>query len=319
MIGRRNLAGLATAFAATGIAHAQRGEPLKLTWVSLGQHPFIENFRVGLREQKLVEGSQYILSELHASGSDPYEVVQLARTALPTTQLFVASGGAVAHAIRQVTDRVPIIGVVSEPVALGLAQSFARPGGNYTGVAIEALETGPKSLELLKHGFPGIERVMVLIETTISARRQLEAITKGATSLGMELIEAPVMRPEDIEAAAAIARAREADSLLVPASPFFSAHGPRLVALAETLRIPAMFEHRAFARLGALLCYGPDIGRAFRRLASYVERIRKGESPADIPIETYTQLELVLNRRTARAQHLVVSAELMARADEVIE
>ena len=107
--------------------------------------------------------------------------------------------------------------------------------------------------------------------------------------------------------------------MLVPASPFFSAHGPRLVALAATLRMPAMFEHRAFARLGALLCYGPDIGQAFRRLASYVERIRKGEAPGDIPIETYTQLELVVNRRTAREQHLVVAAELLARADEVIE
>ena len=319
MIARRSLMATALVFATAATARAQRSEPLKLTWISLGPHPFIEDFRAGLREQKLIEGSHYLLAELHASGSDPYELVQLARSALPTAQLFVASGGATAHAIRQVTERVPIIGVVSEPVALGLAQSFARPGGNYTGVAIEALETGPKSLELLKSGFPATARVMLLAETTVSARRQIGLIERAAASLGIELVEAPIVRPEDIDAAAAIGRARAVDAMLVPASPFFSAHGPRLVALASTLRIPAMFEHRAFARLGALLCHGPDIGQAFRRLAPYVERIRRGDAPADIPIETYTRLELVVNRRAAREQHLVVAPELLARADEVIE
>jgi len=235
--------------------------------------------------------------------------------------VILASGTLSVAALRRVTRTSPIVFVgVSDPVGAGLVDTLARPGGNVTGFMIFEYSSSGKWLELLKEIAPRLMRVAVLRDSANPAGiAQFGAIQAVAQSLGVEL------RPVDIRDAGEIERsigsfARAANGgLIVTPGASVSAHHDLIVMLAARYKLPAVYSSRPMVIGGGLICYGPDIADQFRQAAGYVDRILKGEKPADLPVQAPTKYELVINLKTARALGLEVPDSLLARADEVIE
>jgi putative tryptophan/tyrosine transport system substrate-binding protein len=223
--------------------------------------------------------------------------------------------------LRQATRTVPIVfAAVTDPVGAGYVDSLARPGGNVTGFAGTDFAMGGKWLELLKEIVPRVARVAVLRESAVAAGpAQFAAIQAVAPSLGVEL------RPVDLGNAGEIERAITAfagssnSGLIVTGSVWATIHRELIIALAARHRLPAVYYARYYVTGGGLISYGPDYDDQCRRAAGYVDRILKGEKPADLPVQAPTKYELVINLKTAKAMGLEIPATVLARADEVIE
>ena len=223
--------------------------------------------------------------------------------------------------LRQVTRTVPIVfATVADAVGAGFIESLARPGGNVTGFTAFEYALSGKWLELLKEIAPSVTRAAVLRDSAIVAGiGQFAAIQAVAPSLGVEL------RPVDLRDAGEIERAITAfaqganGGLIVTGSASAITHRNLIVALAARHKLPAVYYGRYYVTGGGLISYGPDLIDHYRRAAGYVDRILKGEKPADLPVQAPTKYELVINMKTARALGLEVPATLLARADEVIE
>jgi putative ABC transport system substrate-binding protein len=221
----------------------------------------------------------------------------------------------------QATRTVPIVFViVIDPVGAGFVASLARPGGNATGFLMFEYGLSGKWLELLKQIAPGVIRVAVLRDPSIaSGIGQFGAIQSAAPSLGIEATPVNVREAEEVERdITAFARSSNG-GIIVTASPEASRHRDLIVTLAARHRLPAVYASRYFVTDGGLICYGPDILDQYRRAASYVDRILKGEKPADLPVQAPTKYELVINLKTAKTLGLAIPDGLLARADEVIE
>ena len=235
--------------------------------------------------------------------------------------VILAGGGAVIPSLLQATRTVPIVFVnVADPVGAGYVNSLARPGGNATGFILYEYSLGAKWLELLKELAPQMTRTAVIRDPTIPAGAgQFGAIQSVAPSIGVELSPLSVREPSEIEnAVAAFARGSNG-GLIVTGSPLATTHSNLIVALAARHKLPAIYYERFFVAAGGLISYGPSFVDQFRRAAGYVDRILKGEKPADLTVQAPTKYELVINLKTARALGLDVPPSLLARADEVIE
>jgi putative tryptophan/tyrosine transport system substrate-binding protein len=235
--------------------------------------------------------------------------------------LVAASGTATVAALLQATRTVPIVFVVViDPVGAGFVPSLARPGGNVTGFLAFEYGLSGKWLEVLKQIAPEVKRVAVLRDATIaSGIGQFGAIQSAAPSLGMEASPVNVRDVGDIERdIAAFARSSNGGAV-VTGSPEALRHRDLIITLAARHRLPAVYAYRSFVSEGGLISYGPDFVDQYRRAAGYVDRILKGEKPADLPVQAPTKYELVINMKTARALGLDVPPMLLARADEVIE
>src|SRR5262245_19524536 len=235
--------------------------------------------------------------------------------------VILASGTSTAGPLLQVTRSVPIVFAVAvDPVGAGLVDSLARPGGNATGFLANEYGLSGKWLELLKQVAPRVTRVAVLRNTAIaSGPAQFGVIQAAAPSVGLEV--SPVnMRdaPEMERAVTAFARSPNG-GLVVTASGLAQQHRSLILSLAARLKLPAVYPERSWVGPGGLISYGPDYIQQFREAASYVDRILKGEKPADLPVQAPNKYELVINLKTAKALGLEVPASLLARADEVIE
>jgi ABC-type uncharacterized transport system substrate-binding protein len=233
--------------------------------------------------------------------------------------VILASATPSVKALQQATRTVPIVFAnVGDPVGMGWVESLARPGGNTTGFTNWEYGFGAKWLELLKEIAPRLTRVAVLRDLTIGPA-QLSAIQAVAPSFGVELSPVGVRDADEIERTiAAFARSSNA-GMIVTASTSALIHRHLIVMLAARHRLPAVYSFRYFATTGGLISYGPDPIDMYRRAASYVDRILKGEKPADLPVQAPTKYELVINLKTAKALGLEVPATVLARADEVIE
>ena len=221
----------------------------------------------------------------------------------------------------QATRTVPIVfPVIVDPVGAGVVESLARPGGNATGFMNFEYSIGGKWLELLKQIAPGVTRVAVLrYAATPSGVGQFGIIQSVAPSLRVEVTPVNMRDAPEIErAVAAFARAPNG-GLIVTASPLAQRHRDLIVTLAARHKLPAVYFDRVFAAAGGLISYGPDYIDQYRRAAGYVDRILKGEKPADLPVQAPTKYELVINLKTAKALGLTVPPTLLASADEVIE
>ena len=221
----------------------------------------------------------------------------------------------------QATRTVPIVfPVIVDPVGAGFVDSLARPGGNATGFMNFEYSIGGKWLELLKQIAPGVTRVAVLrYAATPSGVGQFGIIQSVAPSLRVEVTPVNMRDAPEIErAVAAFARAPNG-GLIVTASPLAQRHRDLIVTLAARHKLPAVYFDRVFAAAGGLISYGPDYIDQYRRAAGYVDRILKGEKPADMPVQAPTKYELVINLKTAKALGLTVPPTLLASADEVIE
>jgi ABC-type uncharacterized transport system substrate-binding protein len=235
--------------------------------------------------------------------------------------VILAHSSAAVAPLLEATRTVPIVFAnVADPVGAGYVDSLARPGGNATGFTVFEYSIAVKWLELLKDVAPGVTRAAVLRESAIAGGpAQFGAIRAVAQSLGMEVRPVDVRDSGEIERAiTAFARGSNA-GLIVTGSPAAIVHRALIVALAARHRLPAVYNTRIFVANGGLISYGIDLTDQFRRSASYIDRILKGEKPADLPVQAPTKYETVINLKTAKALGLEIPSSVLARADEVIE
>ncbi len=224
-------------------------------------------------------------------------------------------------ALLQATRTIAIVFTgVGDPVGAGFVESLSRPGGNATGFMTFEFSMSGKWLELLKEIAPATTRAAVLRDPAITAGiGQFAAIQTAAPSLGVELTPVNVRDAAEIERAIAAFSHYPNGGLLVTGSPLIAVQRDLIIMLAARHKLPAVYANRFFVNDGGLLCYGPDLVDQHRRAAGYVDRILKGEKPADLPVQTPTKYELAINLKTAKALGLEVPPTLLARADEVIE
>jgi len=254
-----------------------------------------------------------------AGDSDRFR--QFAAELVALTLDVLLGGGIVVPALQQATRSVPIVFVgVPDPVGAGFVDSLARPGGNATGFTFYEYGISGKWLELLKEIAPRVTRVAVLRDAASpSGTGQLGALQSVAPSFGVELNPVSLREAADIDRAVT-AFARESNrGLIVVGSTRAAVHRELIISLAARHRLPAVYPFRYFAAQGGLISYGPDPIDQYRRAADYVDRILKGEKPADLPVQAPTKYETVINLKTAKALGLDVPPTLLARADEVIE
>jgi putative ABC transport system substrate-binding protein len=306
---------------AAGAQQPQEKKVYRVAFLRAGQPPktWVEAFQQGLRERGYVDGQNVVVDFRFTDGSVdqlPRLVEELVRLKV---DVIVASAAPPAVAARKVTTSVPIVFVgVAGPVELGLVRSLGRPGGNVTGLADSGPDLTMKRLELLKELVPKLRRVAVLWHSENPGNLlQLKSAEIAARTLGIQLESVPVQGPRDFDAAFKAVRA--ADGLLQANAPLFTAHRARIVELAATSRVPAIYGVRESAEVGGLMFYGPHYQDLLRRAATYVDKILKGANPADLPVEQPTKFELVINSRTAKALGLTVPPSLLLRADQVIE
>jgi putative ABC transport system substrate-binding protein len=235
--------------------------------------------------------------------------------------VILAQGNTAVGSLLRASRTVPIVfPVAGDPVGAGLVDSLARPGGNATGFMNFEFSLSVKWLELLKQIVPGVTRVAVLRDPALgSGTSQFAAIQAVAPSLRLEVNPVGVRDASEIERAVATFAHAPDGGLIVTGGGSQQLHRDLIVALAARHKLPAVYFERYFVTVGGLISYGPDLNDQFRRAAGYVDRILKGEKPADLPVQAPTKYELVVNLKTARALGLEIPTTVLARADEVIE
>jgi putative ABC transport system substrate-binding protein len=235
--------------------------------------------------------------------------------------VILAHGASIVGPLLQATRTVPIVFPVAvDPVGAGLVDSLARPGGNATGFLAFEYSLSGKWLELLKQIAPGVTRVAVLRDPAITAGiGQFGAIQTVAPSLGVEVNPVNVRDATEIERAVAVFARSPNGGLILTASGLATLHRDLIVTLAARHKLPAVYFERSYVAAGGLISYGADWIDQYRRAAGYVDRILKGEKPADLPVQAPTKYELAINLKTAKALGLDVPQSVLARADEVIE
>jgi putative ABC transport system substrate-binding protein len=238
-----------------------------------------------------------------------------------TPDVILTTGAAGVAPLLQATRTVPVVFVlVPDPVGSGFVASLARPGGNATGFVQFEYGISGKWLELLKEIAPGVARVAVLRDPAIAGGQgQVAAIQAVAPSFGMEVTPINVRDTGEMERAIAAFAHTSRDGLIVTASALTVFHRDLIVTLAARYKLPTVYVQRLFVASGGLISYGANVVDQYRRAANYVDRILKGEKPADLPVQRPTKYELAINLKTAKALGLEVPPSLLARADEVIE
>jgi putative ABC transport system substrate-binding protein len=282
----------------------------------------IAAFREGLETLGWTE-NRNIRVEHRFSGGDVAQIqAHVAELVNSPPDVIAASSTPVVAALKQATRTIPVVfSAVNDPAGQGFVASLARPGGNITGFSYVDFPIIGKWLDIIKEIVPRVRRMTIMFnpETAPYYHIFLREFGAAATPLGAELSAMPVRNNAEIEAAAT-AFAREPDGGLIAApDPFINTHRDVIIALAQRHRLPALFGFRQHVREGALVSYGPDSADIVRRSASYIDRVLRGEKPADLPVQAPTKYELAINLKSAKAIGLTVPPTLLARADEVIE
>jgi putative ABC transport system substrate-binding protein len=281
-----------------------------------------EAFRQGLRDSGSVDGQDFRVEYRWGNGQfDQLPAMAKELVQLPVAVLAATGGEPTAAAAKAATSIIPIVfGMSGDPVKMGLAESFNRPGRNATGVYVINTQIEPKRLGLLRDLVPEAKTVGVFINASFSpAAGQLRDLQQAAPQAGLELRVFRISADRDIDNAfEAIAKER-LPALAVAASPYFDTRRTKLTALAEHYRVPTIFQFREYAVAGGLMSYGIDIATVHRQVGVYTGQILKGAKPADLPIMLPSKFEFVINLKTAKAIGLTIPPTLLARADEVIE
>lgn len=286
-----------------------------------GPGALLEAFRQGLRDLGRVEGQHVMLEPRFAQGA----LDRLPPLAAELVQLKVdviyAFSTLAAVAAREATSTIPIVFAgVSDPVGTSLVASLARPGGNLTGLSHINVELGAKRLELLKEAVPTVSRVAILFNPADPSNTlQVPELQGAARALGVTLHPLGVRGANEFEPAFAAMLQERAEALLTLGGPLTAAHAKRIVDFTAMHRLPAMYGLRSFVEVGGLMSYAANLVEQSRRAASYVDKVLKGGTPADLPVERPTQFELVLNLKTAKALEITFPPTLLILADEVIQ
>ena len=286
--------------------------------------PALAGFLGGLRDLGYVESRNIVIDYRNAGGRAEQRFERVQELVNLNVDVIVAYGGIDAEAAAKLTRTVPIVMVyVSDPIAMGLIKSLARPGGNVTGLALLAPEVNTKRFEMLREIRPGITRVGLLWDLAIGPLAQMESLRPGyeaaARAIGITLHPLPVRVVKDFDSAFETARRERFGAVLLgPDTALQRANRNRIAELGVRHRMLMIAEMDHYAEAGALLSYGPDVRDLARRAATYVDKILKGAKAADLPVEQPTKFELVINLKTAKALGLTIPPSLLSRADEVI-
>ena len=286
---------------------------------SLGVASF-EPMAQELRKLGYLGGRTIVFEHRHAEGKTEVLPALAAELVQLKVDVIVAVGTSATRAAKNATETIPIVFTrISDPVALGLVASLARPSGNLTGVSTLAPDLAAKWLELLAEALPGLRRVAVVWDPTFPpAALQLREVERAARVLNLELQPVEVRAAEAPEAAVRAVVAQRTQALLVMPA-LFTEQRRRLAALATQQRLPTMLHRREFVEAGGLMSYFTNYSDMYRRAATYVDKILKGSKPADLPVEQPTKFELVINLKTAKALGLTIPQTVLLRADHVIE
>jgi putative tryptophan/tyrosine transport system substrate-binding protein len=281
----------------------------------------LEGFRHGLRDLGWVEGESIVVEYRWAEGRFdrlPDLVEELLRL---NVDLIVAPTSIYTGAAMRRTSKVPIVFAShADPVGSGHVASLGRPGRNATGLTIVMSETMAKSLELLKAAVPGLARVAVIWDpSTPSHRPGLKAVEDTGQKLGLRIQPVAVRSATEYERAFSSIVQERAGGVLVLSTPLFMGGAKELAELALTHKLPTMFGPREHVEAGGLLSYSPDCADLYRRAATYVDKILKGASPSELPVQQATKFELVVNLRTAKSIGLTIPQTVLLRADQVIQ
>jgi putative tryptophan/tyrosine transport system substrate-binding protein len=308
-------------------ARAQQSEPMRRIGILVSSaeddegKPRIAAFQDALQPFGWIAGRN-VQIDIRWGGGDAQTIRKYAAELVALApDIILANGSATVGPLLQATRSVPIVfAYVPDPVGAGFVDSLSRPGGNATGFTPFEYSTSGKWLELLKEIAPSVTRVAVIRDAAISTGLgQFVAIQAAAPSLGVEVSAVNVREPNEIERAVTAFAQTSNGGLIVTGSALAVIHRHLIVTLAARYKLPAVYFERFFVTSGGLISYGPGMLEQYRAAASYVDRILKGEKPADLPVQVSTKYDLVINLKTAKALGITVPPSLLARADEVIE
>jgi putative ABC transport system substrate-binding protein len=283
--------------------------------------PSFKAFQQGLRELGYVEGQNIAIEYRFAQGRADRLPALVAELVNMKVDLILTQSTQTAVAAKNANQTIPIVmAVSSEPVAVGLVASLARPGGNVTGLALQLTELSGKRLQLLKEVVPKSTLVAVVWNpTNPAAAGFLEETAAAARSLNLRLQPVEARSPADLDAAfKAVTRARASAFISLGDGMLFD-NRTRIVQFAAKSRLPAIYPERDFADAGGLMAYGPNLASNWRRAAAFVDKILKGAKPADLPVEQPMRFEFVINMKTAKALGVTFPPSILIRADQVIE
>ena len=302
----------------------QAGKMARIGYLALGtattnaglRKAFIE----GLRDHGWIEGKNIAIEYRWAGTGATLDALAAELARLPLDVIF-AMNTPVALATKKTRTALPVVfAQVSEPVAIGLVDSLARPGRNFTGLTTINRELMSKRLELLKETIPSLTHVGYLANPGYEVHKpQLTEMSTAAHGLGLTLHLAEVRSPAEFEGAFARLVTAHVGAFIVQQDDLFVGNRTLLIELATQRRLPGMFVFSLYAQAGGLMSYGANAEDLYRRAAEYVDRILKGTKPSDLPVERPTKFELVINLKTAKALGLMIPPSLLQRADHVIE
>jgi putative ABC transport system substrate-binding protein len=280
--------------------------------------PSIDALREGLRELGYVE-LQNLVFEFRAADGQAERLPDLAAELVRLNVEVIVTGGREAiRAARQATSSTPIVfAATSDPVAEQFVDSLAHPGGNSTGLTLEAGDEDGKRVELLKEAAPGISRLGIVWSDRVT--REFNKADAAARVLGLQVASLQLARPELLEALFESATDARADGLLVIADALFMPLATRIVEFAVKHRVPAMYPTTTYVRAGGLMAYGASIPGNYRRAATYVDAILRGASPSSLPVERPAKYEFVINLKAAQAIGLSLPASLLIQSTQVID
>ena len=302
------------------VARAQQSQMKRIGALVIGNADapsFLTELRKGLRDLGRIEGQNYAI-ELRSAEGQLGRLPQLAAELVGLkVDVIVALFTPCALAAKQATHEIPIVILSGDPIGTGLVQSLSRPGANVTGLSQMGAETHAKCIELFRDMLPSARRIAVIANAAdpVFAKSFLDQAHRAGSGTGSKIISITIRGPDELEAGFATAAKEKADAVVYQAS----LPTKRAADLAIAHRLPAATIIRAFAEVGGLMAFGADAPSLNRRAATFVDKILRGEKPADIPVEQPTKFNLVINLKTAKTIGVTVPPTLIARADEVIE
>lgn len=305
-------------------AEAQQARTPRIGYLTSGGCPTEANlplFLEGLQERGYVIGRNLVIEcrQTEEASDERFRQFAAELVRLNVALIFAVSSAAV-RGIRSASHTIPVVALdlESDPIGSGLATSLGRPGGNVTGIFLDAEQMNGKRLQMLRELLPRLSRVAVLWDASLDPTL-LKTTETMARSFGVGFQALPVRGPKEFAVAFGAARRERADAVLIMEGPFMNMNTKQIADLALQSRLPSIGIFPTFVKEGGLMSYGPDVRHLFKQATSYIERILKGARPGDLPIERPTHFYTTVNLKTARALGVTVPSSLLAQADQVIE
>jgi ABC-type uncharacterized transport system substrate-binding protein len=313
----------AVALALSSAAHGQQTAKLPVigflvAGTQSSHGAWVEAFARRLSELGWTDGRNVKIEYRWAAGDVRQTTEFAAELVRQKVDVIVTSASGV-NAAKQATSTIPIVfAAYGDAVASGIAESLARPGGNVTGLSIQPAELSSKRLELLKDIIPNVRRLAAMVNSKVVSREELIGIRTASAKLNIEANILEVQTADDIDAAMATLTS-QTDALYVYSEPLTNANKSKIIKAATAAKIPTIFGFREFVDAGGLISYGPNFTDLFERAAEFTDKILRGATPANMPIQQPVKFDLIINLKAAKALGLNISETVLTRADEVIE